>query len=109
MAALHGRQDPLLDAPRFARFLRQANDAEVADVRKVGDDEYEISPHRSGGIQTPPPASAPPAARPAITRAGRDRIGSRRHDGRNGRDHSGEWPASWRAIPSRLAFTNPSR
>jgi hypothetical protein len=48
MAALHGRQDPLLGSPRFARFLRQANDAEAADVRKVGDDEYEISPHRTG-------------------------------------------------------------
>jgi uncharacterized protein (TIGR00288 family) len=64
MAALHGRQDPLLDAARFPRFLRQANDAEVADVRKVGDDEYEISPHRSSGIQTPPPASVPPTGAP---------------------------------------------
>jgi uncharacterized protein (TIGR00288 family) len=68
MAAMHGRTDPLLDAPRFARFLRQANDAEVADVRKVGDDEYEISPHRTGA--TPPAGGATPptsatSARPA--------------------------------------------
>jgi hypothetical protein len=56
MVALHGREDPLLDASRFQRLLRQANDAEVADVRKVGDDEYEISPHRMGGG---PPPSAP--------------------------------------------------
>ncbi len=60
MAALHGRQDPLLGAPRFARFLRQANDAEMADVRKVGDDEYEISPHRTGGA--PAAGGAAPAA-----------------------------------------------
>jgi uncharacterized protein (TIGR00288 family) len=45
MAALHGREDALLDAGRFIRLLRQANDAEVADVRKVGDDAYEVSVH----------------------------------------------------------------
>jgi len=46
MVALQGREDPLLDASRFARLLRQANDAEVADVRKTGDESYDISPHR---------------------------------------------------------------
>lgn len=46
MAALHGRDDDFLDSSRFLRFLRQANDAEVADVRKVGDDEYEVMPYR---------------------------------------------------------------
>jgi hypothetical protein len=46
MVALHGREDPLLDEARFSRLLRQANDAEVADVRKVSDTEYEVSPHR---------------------------------------------------------------
>lgn len=45
MAALLGRDDALLEPARFARLLRQANDAEVADVRKLSDDEYEISPH----------------------------------------------------------------
>jgi hypothetical protein len=59
MVAMHGREDPLLDAARFARLLRQANDAEVADVRKVGDDEYEISSQR-GPIR--------PVAQPASTR-----------------------------------------
>jgi uncharacterized protein (TIGR00288 family) len=42
MAALFGRQDPMLDAERFPRLLRQAHDAEIADVRKVGDDEFEV-------------------------------------------------------------------
>jgi uncharacterized protein (TIGR00288 family) len=46
MVAMHGREDPLLDAARFPRLLRQANDAEVADVRKIGDDDYEISSQR---------------------------------------------------------------
>jgi len=46
MAALHGRDDDFLDSSRFVRFLRQANDAEVADVRKLGDDEYEVMPYR---------------------------------------------------------------
>ncbi len=45
MAALHGREDALLEAGRFAKLLRQANDAEVADVRKTGDDTYEVSVH----------------------------------------------------------------
>jgi hypothetical protein len=56
MVALHGREDPLLEPGRFVRLLRQANDAEVADVRKIGDDEYEVAPHRldtSGGPQSP--------------------------------------------------------
>jgi hypothetical protein len=56
MVAMHGREDPLLDAGRFPRLLRQANDAEVADVRKIGDDEYEVSPHRTGAL---PPITAP--------------------------------------------------
>jgi len=42
MAALFGRQDVMLDAERFPRLLRQAHDAEIADVRKVGDDEFEV-------------------------------------------------------------------
>jgi hypothetical protein len=46
MVAMHGREDQLLDPARFPRLLRQANDAEVADVRKVGDDDYEITSQR---------------------------------------------------------------
>jgi uncharacterized protein (TIGR00288 family) len=58
MAAMHGRDDALLEGGRFARLLRQANDAEVADVRKVGEDDYEVSPHRTSTV----PAIAAPAA-----------------------------------------------
>jgi uncharacterized protein (TIGR00288 family) len=47
MAALHGKEDTLLDTERFARLLRQANDAEIADVRQLGDQSYEVSPHRT--------------------------------------------------------------
>jgi hypothetical protein len=47
MAALHGKEDPLLESSRFARLLRQANDAEIADVRMVAEGEYEISPHKA--------------------------------------------------------------
>jgi uncharacterized protein (TIGR00288 family) len=56
MVAMHGREDPLLDAARFPRLLRQANDAEVADVRKVGDDDYEISSQRAPVRPAPAPA-----------------------------------------------------
>lgn len=54
MAALHGRPDPLLDNSRFSQFLRQAHDAEVADVRKLGDDEYEISTRPGFRVDRPP-------------------------------------------------------
>ena len=47
MAALHGKEELLLDTSRFDKLLRQANDAEVADVRSVGNDRYEVSPHKS--------------------------------------------------------------
>jgi uncharacterized protein (TIGR00288 family) len=69
MAALHGREDALLDPARFPRLLRQANDAEIADVRKVGDDDYEISGRRTGGMAPPAPVT-PPAPATATTSAG---------------------------------------
>ncbi len=47
MLALLGREDGLMEADRFTRFLRQANDAEVADVRKIDDEHYEVLPHRA--------------------------------------------------------------
>jgi uncharacterized protein (TIGR00288 family) len=47
MAALHGKEDALLDPSRFARLLRQANDAEIADIRMVAENQYEISPHKA--------------------------------------------------------------
>ncbi len=47
MAALHGKEDPLLDPERFGRFLRQANDAEIADVRVIADGQFELSPHKT--------------------------------------------------------------
>ena len=66
MVALHGREDPLLEPARFSRLLRQANDAEIADVRKVGEDEYEVSPHRTSGV----PAIAAPVAPAGAMAAG---------------------------------------
>jgi len=61
MAALHGREDTLLEPGRFLKLLRQANDAEVADVRKLGDDSYEVSIH--------PTDIVVPRQRPAVTAA----------------------------------------
>jgi hypothetical protein len=58
MVAMHGREDPLLDSARFPRLLRQANDAEVADVRKVGDDEYEITSLRAPARPAQPAPTA---------------------------------------------------
>lgn len=65
MAALHGRNDQLLEPSRFIRFLRQAHDAEVADVRKLGDDDYEVS-GRPGFRAERPAAPATPQARTEV-------------------------------------------
>ncbi len=64
MSALYGRQDPLLETGRFFRFLRQAHDAEVADVRKLGPDDYEIIGRgvEAQGLPTPTAAEAPARA-----------------------------------------------
>src|ERR1051326_1053548 len=64
MAALFGREDELLEPSRFARFLRQANDAEMADVRTLGDGSLEVSPHRTalGFARTAAPARLGEAA-----------------------------------------------
>jgi hypothetical protein len=59
MAALHGREDVLLEPEAFVRLLRQANDAEVADVRLVAEGEFEVSPHKSDlAMQVRPVADA---------------------------------------------------
>ena len=106
MVAMHGREDPLLDASRFPRLLRQANDAEVADVRKVGDDDYEISAQRQAArlllppappaeeAPAGPPAAAEPSADPAAS-AGREngqRLGLRFRRGSRGPARGGEIP-----------------
>ncbi len=65
MVAMHGREDALLDAARFPRLLRQANDAEVADVRKVGDDDYEISAQGGSTRAATPPALPTEELQPA--------------------------------------------
>jgi hypothetical protein len=66
MSAFHGREDPMLEPGRFPRLLRQAHDAEVADVRKIAEDEYEVQGR--GLEQAPAPvtatAAAPEAAAP---------------------------------------------
>ena len=107
MAALHGREDALLDAARFQRLLRQANDAEVADVRKVGDDEYEVSPAPRAGsshaaarrrrrAESPPRAAVPvEPAEAAVARA---------RDGWAGQRATPRCP-----IPPRLARPGPRR
>jgi uncharacterized protein (TIGR00288 family) len=105
MVAMHGREDPLLEASRFPRLLRQANDAEVADVRKVGDDDYEISAQQSLARSSLPAATPPeePTAAPAGTEgpsevggaAGREngqRLGLRFRRGSRGPTRAGEIP-----------------
>ncbi|HET6836532.1 MAG TPA: NYN domain-containing protein [Gemmatimonadales bacterium] len=72
MVAMHGREDPLLDSTRFPRLLRQANDAEVADVRKVGDDDYEISAQRA--LSRPALAPSPVAEETPPTQASIDAV-----------------------------------
>ena len=105
MVAMHGREDPLLDAARFPRLLRQANDAEVADVRKVGDDDYEIaaqgSPSRPVPAPPPPaedlmslpaPADATPEAGAGPARENGQRLGLRFRRGSRGTTRASEIP-----------------
>jgi uncharacterized protein (TIGR00288 family) len=105
MVAMHGREDPLLDATRFPRLLRQANDAEVADVRKVGDDDYEISAQRTSSRPGLPPATPqeePPPALPSgeaspdqggtSSRENGQRLGLRFRRGSRGPARAGEIP-----------------
>jgi uncharacterized protein (TIGR00288 family) len=105
MVAMNGREDPLLDAARFQRLLRQANDAEVADVRKVGDDDYEISLQRTTSrpqLPLPPreelPETAagaePAASEPAATgaRENGQRLGLRFRRGSRGPLRAGDVP-----------------
>ncbi|HET9065616.1 MAG TPA: NYN domain-containing protein [Gemmatimonadales bacterium] len=47
MAALLGREDALLAEKQFPKLLRQANDAEVAEVRMLDETHFEVSPHKS--------------------------------------------------------------
>jgi 2-oxoglutarate dehydrogenase E2 component (dihydrolipoamide succinyltransferase) len=46
-AAPPGGQPALLDPARDQRLLRQANAAAVGDARKLDDDTFEVSPHKS--------------------------------------------------------------
>ncbi|MGH7517745.1 MAG: NYN domain-containing protein [Gemmatimonadales bacterium] len=68
MVALHGREDALLGLPRFLRLLRQANDAEIADVRQVSEGEYEVAPHRLEAAQSAS-RSQPPSPREPVVAA----------------------------------------
>jgi uncharacterized protein (TIGR00288 family) len=104
MVAMHGREDSLLDASRFPRLLRQANDAEVADVRKVGDDDYEITQQRQPSRPMLPPAAredaqetvtgGEPAVEPATSgnRENGQRLGLRFRRGSRGPTRAGEIP-----------------
>ncbi len=90
MSALHGRDDAMLTPDHFPRLLRQANDAELADVRKLGDGEFEVSlhptedPRARSGIATR--AAAPAAtngaqAAAAVPSPAAPRVGVRSRSG----------------------------
>src|SRR6185436_5714252 len=83
MVAMHGREDPLLDAGRFPRLLRQANDAEVADVRKVGDDDYEISAQRTLLFKAPSPGPTTGNEEPAAPSESAEQAASSEVGGRD--------------------------
>jgi ribonuclease E len=57
-------------------LLRQANDAEVAVVRKVGDEDYEIVAQGTPGRAALPSESQPPAEAPSVAPAEPEAAGS---------------------------------
>ena len=73
MVAMHGREDPLLEESRFGRLLRQANDAEVADVRQVGDDDFEVTGRRRPDARAAQSPRAPAGERAAAERGHTER------------------------------------
>jgi uncharacterized protein (TIGR00288 family) len=84
MAALYGKEDSLLDPSRFDKLLRQANDAEIADVRMVAENQYEISQHKAdlafqkrAAVEQAAPADGATAPAPRLPAALRFRGGSR--------------------------------
>jgi len=96
MAALHGRDDSLLDPTRFHRLLRQANDAEIADVRKVGEDDYEISPHRTAALVAPSAPAAPRSEAPAAPAEAETPAEPAGAAGGGGRDNGGRFGVRFR-------------
>jgi uncharacterized LabA/DUF88 family protein len=65
MIALHGKEDALLEVARFERFLRQAHDAELAEVRKVDDGQFDVLPFgQTAGAPARYERPAQPASRP---------------------------------------------
>lgn len=48
MIAVNGREDALLASDRFEKLLRQAHDAEVADVRSLPDGGFDVAGHAVG-------------------------------------------------------------
>ena len=79
---------------RFSRLLRQANDAEIADVRKVGEDEHEVTPHRTSGAPAiAAPAAAAAAAQPTDERRG---DGARRRRRAAGATTASGWAVRFR-------------
>ena len=106
------------DPARFPRLLRQANDAEIADVRKVGEDEYEITARRGSALPplpaqpaaTPalPPAQAEPAAA-AVPAGEMEPVAAEPGEAGGSRGGTRQRPALRRAIPPRLARWSPDR
>ena len=98
MIANHGREDALFEVTRFDRLLRQAHDAELVEVRKVGEGMYDVAP--LGNTNGPParyerapqPSSRPaeavapaaPAVAPAAVEIKPDLTGSRSLGARRG-------------------------
>ena len=65
----------MLQPGRFTQLLRQVHDAEIADVRKLGEDEYEVL---ARGLDGPPvPAAVIESSANGETAAGTDNVAAR--------------------------------
>src|SRR5690606_268913 len=94
---------------KFSRFLRQAHDMEVIDLRKTDNGAYEVTPPSTRGHAMLPVGGAAEPAAPA-QRSARDERGAARSEPRSKRRDSAKQkaaPAEQAAVPAEPAAAAP--
>src|SRR5690606_23629311 len=104
-----GWDESTLGFSKFSRFLRQAHDMEVIDLRKTDNGAYEVTPPSTRGHAMLPVGGAAEPAAPA-QRSARDERGAARSEPRSKRRDSAKQkaaPAEQAAVPAEPAAAAP--